>query len=211
MRLTLSSSGGECYSAGMTAEQPSSFRQPLKLKVDDYLLLAKAGSLDQYERTELIDGTIIVVSPLHRPHARAVSLLLRRIADQLERLAPGVEALPDASVDMPPRSMPRPDIVLTDEPIGEGFVPVGSVKLLIEVSDSTLADDLGAKARLYAEQRIPEYWVVDLPGGELHQFWGPSESGFAQRRVTALGETIEAATMAGLSVETGGISDRQLD
>jgi Uma2 family endonuclease len=35
--------------------------------------------------------------------------------------------------------------------------------LLVEVSDSTSAFDRKTKSRLYAEARIPEYWVLDLP------------------------------------------------
>lgn len=78
---------------------------------------------------------------------------------------------------MRPHSMPRPDIVVTDEPEGEGFVPVGSVRLLLEAADSTLEDDLGVKARLYAKQGVPEYWVVDLPGRQVHQLWAPASDG----------------------------------
>jgi Uma2 family endonuclease len=28
--------------------------------------------------------------------------------------------------------------------------------------------DLGEKARLYAEHTIPEYWVVDIPAEQVH-------------------------------------------
>jgi len=190
----------------MTAEQPSCFGQALKLRVEDYLLLAQAGSLAAYPKTELIDGTIFVVSPLHRPHARAVLYLLRALSDELDKLATGLEPLPDASVDMPPQNMPRPDIVITDEPQGEGFVPVASVRLLVEVSDSTLSDDLGIKARLYSEQRVPEYWVIDLAGGKLHQLSVPGPEGYDERREIALGEPVEAVSVPGLRVSTDKIA-----
>ena len=190
----------------MIVDQPSSFRHALKLRVEDYLLLADAGSLADYPGTELIDGTIIVVSPVHRPHARAVLALARPLADQLEQLMIGLEALFEPSVEMPPRSMPRPDIVVTDEPSGEGFVPVGSVRLLLEVADSTLADDLGPKAQLYAEQGVPEYWVVDLPARRVHQLWNLTPQGYAARRVVAFGGPIQAVTIAGLRVSTDGLA-----
>ena len=35
------------------------------------------------------------------------------------------------------------------------------------MSDSTLTDDRGRKARLYAKHGIPEYWIVNLPGRTL--------------------------------------------
>lgn len=42
------------------------------------------------------------------------------------------------------------------------------VLLLIEVTDSSTVQDLGEKARLYAEHTIPEYWVVDVPAEQVH-------------------------------------------
>jgi Uma2 family endonuclease len=40
--------------------------------------------------------------------------------------------------------------------------------LIIEVSDSSLRYDLQIKAPLYARHGIPEYWVIDLPGRQIH-------------------------------------------
>ena len=34
--------------------------------------------------------------------------------------------------------------------------------LVIEVAESSLAYDRSTKRRLYAEQRVPEYWIVDI-------------------------------------------------
>jgi Uma2 family endonuclease len=34
--------------------------------------------------------------------------------------------------------------------------------LLVEVSESSLGEDRGDKAGLYARARVPEYWIVDL-------------------------------------------------
>ena len=48
---------------------------------------------------------------------------------------------------------------------------------MIEVADSSLADDLGAKLEQYARAGIPRYWVVDVVGRTLrdyHEFdWIP--------------------------------------
>jgi hypothetical protein len=42
------------------------------------------------------------------------------------------------------------------------------VMLLIEVSDSSLANDLQIKADIYAESAVAEYWVVDIPASRIH-------------------------------------------
>jgi Uma2 family endonuclease len=189
----------------MTANDVSSFRQAAKLRIEDLVLLDRAGSFSSYARTELINGTIIVVNAQHRPHARAWSLLFRRIASALEELGSDYEAMLEPSVAMPPHNLPQPDIVVTNEPAGEGFVPVGSVAMLVEVAESTLADDLGVKAQLYAEHGVPEYWVVDLEGEQLHQLWAPSPGGYTERRSIELGQPAEALTIERLLVDTTGL------
>ena len=50
--------------------------------------------------------------------------------------------------------------------------------LLIEVADTSVAYDLGEKARIYAEAGVRDYWVVDIPGRLLHVFRDPTEDGF---------------------------------
>ena len=47
--------------------------------------------------------------------------------------------------------------------------------LLIEVSDSSTEQDLGEKARLYAEHDIPEYWVIDIKAEQVHIHRTPSQ------------------------------------
>jgi Uma2 family endonuclease len=42
--------------------------------------------------------------------------------------------------------------------------------LVIEVADSTLADDIGEKRLLYEELKVAEYWVVDVQKTEIIAF-----------------------------------------
>jgi Uma2 family endonuclease len=42
--------------------------------------------------------------------------------------------------------------------------------LVIEVSDSTLSDDIGQKRLLYEELKVSEYWVVDVQKSEIIAF-----------------------------------------
>ena len=46
---------------------------------------------------------------------------------------------------------------------------------MIEVAETSLAYDRSTKRRLYAEARIPEYWVVDCAAEtvEVHRDPGP--------------------------------------
>lgn len=171
-----------------------------RLRVADYLALAEAGAFDG-QRTELIDGDVIVMSPQFRPHGMVKLELYDRLRDALRALESPLRPVTEFSLALAEGSLPEPDIMLTTEPSGEGAVPVASVVLVIEVADTTLATDLGAKAALYARERIPEYWVADVEGRVLHQMWAPNGDAYAERRKVAFGERIAAVTIAGLTLE----------
>ncbi|MBX9859735.1 MAG: Uma2 family endonuclease [Sphingomonas sp.] len=174
---------------------------PVKLRIEDYLLLDRSGAFDAYAKTELIDGEIFYMNAQHRPHARIKSQLFLAISAALRASQSPFEALVEASIAIPDRGVPEPDIVLTSEPEGEGLIPLGTVALVIEVADTTLTNDLGVKARLYARAGIPECWVADVEGQIIHQLWAPEGGTYAQRRDVAFGERIAAVTVAGLVVE----------
>lgn len=173
---------------------------PVRFRIEDYLLLDRSGAFDAYAKTELIDGEILFMNAQHRPHARIKSQLFVAIDSALRSSRSSLTALVEAGIAIPENSVPEPDIVLTSEPEGEGLVPAATVALVVEVADTTLANDLGAKAALYAGASIPEYWVVDLKGATLHQLWAPDGATYTERRAVPFGQAIEAATIAALIV-----------
>ncbi|MBY0304326.1 MAG: Uma2 family endonuclease [Sphingomonas sp.] len=174
---------------------------PVKLRIEDYLLLDASGAFEAYRKTELIDGEITFMNAQHRPHARIKSRLHVAIASALLQLDNGLEAIVEGSVAMPPDGAPEPDIVVTSEPEGEGLIPLESVRLIVEVSDTTLAYDTEIKRALYARNGVPEYWVANVEAKVIRQMWAPEGEAYAQACEVAFGERIEAATVAGLAVE----------
>lgn len=190
----------------MTEHLPLNTSQlPVKLRVDDYLLLDASGAFQDYAKTELIEGEILFMNAQHRPHALLKMKLYDLLRDALRNMGSPLLPLVEASVGLPPDSVPEPDIVLTSEPHGEGLIPLGSVALIVEVSDATLSFDLGRKAALYARNGIPEYWVADVKGRVIHQFWRPQAEAYTERREMKLGETVTTVTIEGLAVDTAGV------
>lgn len=175
---------------------------PVKLRVADYLLLDESGAFDAYRKTELIEGDVYFMNAQHRPHARIKSRLHVLLAAALVRSDAGIEAVVEGSVEIPPNNAPEPDIVLTSEADGDGLIPLASVRLIVEVSDTTLLFDLNEKARVYASAGIPEYWVADVNGRMLHQLWAPDGDQYIDRRTIAFGNPIIAASLPDLTVET---------
>lgn len=145
-----------------------------------------AGEFSQ--RVELICGEIRQMNPIGHPHATVVDFLnawsFRSSAlEKLVRIQETIR-LPDSG------SAPEPDVVWAVE---KGYTnhPQGSdVLLLVEVADTTLRVDCGEKARLYAESRIPEYWVVDIEGRKLIVHRDPSSEGYRDTRELAGDEEI---------------------
>ncbi len=53
----------------------------------------------------------------------------------------------------------------------------GDIRLLVEISDTSLKYDLSVKAALYARAGIFEYWVVDVNGRRLIAHRDPEGAG----------------------------------
>jgi Uma2 family endonuclease len=138
---------------------PSHFSDRVRtLRRVEYEQLVDAGHLAN-EKVELIHGLIVRMSPQGALHAAAVQKLT-----QLLVVALGVPGTAAVRVQLPlalgDDSEPEPDLAA---------VPPGSYKnehptrafLVIEVGDSSLSEDRREKRSLYAENGIPEYWIVD--------------------------------------------------
>lgn len=177
-------------------------RQKARLCVNDFLLLDKSGAFAGEKRTELIEGDVYYMNAQYRPHARVKAKLYDELRDWVRSSGSALTVMIETTVAMPPHNAPEPDLILTREPDGDGPIPVASVALLIEVSDTTLEGDLGVKAMTYAAQGVPEYWVADVNGRVIHQMWGAGVSGYTGRRAVAFGGGVVAATMQNLEIDT---------
>lgn len=175
-----------------------------RLTVDDYLRLDDAAAFGD-ARTELLEGDVFLMSPMHRRHGRAVTGLLIAVDAALRGATLPATVLRGVSVAIPPHNVPEPDLVVTSEPDGDGLVPLVSVLLIAEVSDSTLASDLSFKRALYAAAGVPEYWVVDVKSAIIIQMWRPIGEEYAERRVVGFGDPLTAATLPELTVATSGL------
>ena len=176
--------------------------QKVGLRAVDYLMLSDAGAFDGYGRTELIEGEVWAMAPMYSWHAKAIVELGTELTIALRSLASPLRVFSGGSVSLTDDSVPEPDLSIGEDN-DEGILPLAKLKLAIEVSDSTVATDLGVKLRLYAGAGVPEYWVVERDARVIHQMWAPSDGVYAERRAVAFGERVEAVTIAGVGAETG--------
>ena len=179
----------------MNAPAHLTTQQQVRLRVADFLALAEAGALEDHERTELIDGSIYRVAPQHLPHSQLKMDLIFRLNDALRERRPNLAVFSETTVGMPPFDAPMPDIVVIERTAGTGIVPLASVRLIVEVSSSTLRDDLGTKLHSYAAHGVPEYWVADVAKNIVHQMWEPSGDGYARRETLDVREPLPFRTL----------------
>lgn len=119
--------------------------------------------------TELIDGTLVVVSPQKRFHMRVVRLL----DIELGRLAPwnSFRVSREMSIVLSRRQRPEPDVLVVraDAEIDDDatWYPAEAVVLAIEViSPESEIRDRERKPQLYARAGIPYFWLVEESAGK---------------------------------------------
>ncbi|MDQ2844016.1 MAG: Uma2 family endonuclease [Acidobacteriota bacterium] len=121
------------------------------------------------EKLELINGELI-----DRMGKNHLHVLWQVLAFEWLRttFGPGYvrsEAPTDVAAEDNMHNEPEPDLMVTIKSIREyQATPLPQdIRLVIEVSDSTLQLDLKVKAKLYARAGIVEYWVINIPDKQL--------------------------------------------
>ena len=163
---------------------------PRSFNCKEYYRLAELEILAPDERTELIYGRIITrMSPMGRPH----SVCIMNTMDVLEAVfGDDYTVEPQMPIRLGSGLEPQPDIIVlpgqsrdyTDVPSASDLV------LLVEISDSTLRYDQGTKARMYAAEGIPDYWLVNLRARTLEVRRQPESGEYQSLTVYSEGETI---------------------
>jgi Uma2 family endonuclease len=157
---------------------------------DDCLRMVETGILRPSERVELINGELIVMTPIGPRHGGVVDRTNRafiKLADDKAIVRTQGTVVLDRFV------APEPDIVLL-RPRADDYVTrnpgVDDILLIIEVADSSLEYDTTAKLSLYAILGIPEYWVADLQNQRLLVHSDAKGDAYASVRELRVGESL---------------------
>jgi Uma2 family endonuclease len=153
-----------------------------RLDVDTYNRIVASGALEG-QHVELLDGTIVDISPQSPSHAAVVEALTRHFASAPGRLR---VQLP---LEVRPDSEPEPDLAIVEEPALPGRHP-RTAALVIEVAISSQPIDRNVKARLYARADISSYWLIDVPARAVEVRTEPGEHGYESVKTCKLGETV---------------------
>ncbi len=151
--------------------------RPYRFTNDDFRRLTDLGLfIDQF--VILIDGEFIHMPHPNPPHDMAVSLTLPILQ---AAFAPGHFVRVQTGFVTGLDTNPGPDLaVVPGSPRDYVQAPRAAV-LIVEVSDTSLAMDTGAKVHIYAAAGVSEYWVIDVNDPRLLVFRDPVADATAPR------------------------------
>ncbi|MGW7353021.1 Uma2 family endonuclease [Streptomyces sp. NPDC054784] len=117
--------------------------------------------------TELIDGSLVFVSPQSAFHARVMRLLENRL---LAAAPPELDVFREMTVVLGRRNRPEPDVLVVRTEALErhdqtAFRPEDVLLAVEVVSPDSVDRDRDAKPRKYAAAGIPHFWRVEDDGG----------------------------------------------
>jgi len=158
------------------------------------------------ERVELWKGVVVRMCPQKSPHAAAVQKLNHLFVLSLvptERAFVRVQLPLALSED----SEPEPDIAIVEARDFRDEHPT-TAHLIIEVADTSLADDRGFKADEYAAAGIRDYWVVDVHGGTIEVHRTPTARGYRSRVLHRRGELCTPLAFPDLTIAVSDVVGR---
>lgn len=161
------------------------------------LSVIESAGLLQNQKLELIEGELILKMGKNRPHTVSTWHLLKYLVNVFSIEFVQQEAPIDVHPQDVPSSEPEPDLIVLNCPINsilaENPKP-SEIRLVCEVSDTSLAFDLRTKANLYSRAGVVEYWVLDVNDTRLIVHREPSPAGFKSVQAYGFDEYVSPLT-----------------
>lgn len=151
----------------------------------EYDRLVAIGAFED-EKIELLEGVLVPMSPIGPEHSGTLDQLAARLFPALVGRAVVRIQSPFAARD---DSEPEPDVAVV--PLGDyRTAHPHRAELIIEVAETSLARDR-RKCRLYAECRVPEYWIVNLVDRCIEVYRDPGTSTYRSLVTFRRGESVQ--------------------
>ena len=171
------------------AAPPQTLPLRRRFTVKEYFAMAEAGILHEDERIELIDGEIIIMSPIYDPHRQSVNWIAMLLSESLARRA---MVQVQATIVLNDDTAPEPDIAVIRFRSINDLVTVTpeEIYFLVEVADSSLAFDRRIKLPRYAAAGIPAVWIANLVDKQVEAHTDPVDGVYQNSQVFPLDATI---------------------
>ena len=155
----------------------------------EYDKMVEAGVFSPGDRSQLIEGEIIQMTPQNVRHAagiRSVDKALLRVFQA------GFDVRVQLPLALDDHSEPEPDVAVVSGDWRDYLTSHPTTALLVvEVSDSSLEFDRTRKARIYARAGIAEYWIFNLLDQVIEVYRDPTPNdGYGTTRTVGRAEAI---------------------
>lgn len=167
-----------------TADLPQSIPyQPLRVSVERYHDLIRAGAFSEHDAVELLDGVVtekMSKNPRHALATRKIDWALSQLIVQLPSEAWHVRNQEPVTIG---NSEPEPDIAIVRGKLDDyanRHPGIGEIALVVEVADTSLVTDR-YKAEIYAAAEVPSYWLVNLSDRTIEVYESPESGGEVSR------------------------------
>jgi Uma2 family endonuclease len=161
-----------------------------RFTVDEYYRMAEVGILSAGDRVELIDGEIVVMTPVGSRHAACVTSAARAL---IRAASDDAIVRSQAPVRLDLYYEPEPDLTLLrprDDFYASRHPGPGDILLIIEIADSSIGYDRDVKASIFAMSAIAEYWIADLNANILLKYSLPNPGGYQRIEECRRGQSI---------------------
>jgi Uma2 family endonuclease len=151
---------------------------PHIMTIDRYERLVESGVYGAKDPVFLWKGRLVEKMPKGWPHS-FTSMSLFKIL--MHFMPEGWHAVLEVPLRLSGNSMPEPDLMIVRGSLRDYLHRSRTaldVAIVIEVADSSLAQDSVSKLRAYAFDSVPIYWIVNIPKGRIVVYCqptGPSE------------------------------------
>ena len=143
-----------------------------RFTVEEYHAMIQAGVFTEGDPYELIEGWLLPKMTRNAPH----DLCVQRLQRMFMKLLPEEWLCFVQSAVTLTDGEPEPDIAIVpgpDEQYALRHPDRHDVGLVVEVADSSLVRDRGAKLRSYARATIPVYWIANIAADVLEVYTQP--------------------------------------
>ncbi|GAB4211658.1 MAG: Uma2 family endonuclease [Roseiflexaceae bacterium] len=175
----------------------------------EYNQLAQIGMFTG-KRVELIEGQVIVMSPMGSLHATAIALAARALEPAF---GPGYFTRWQMPFAIGERSEPEPDLAVIQGDVRDYVDDHPSIAaLLVEVADTSLAYDRDTKGSLYAGAGVADYWIINLAARQLEVYRRPisepsAAHGFVygDKAIFRAGDTLSPLAQSGALIKVADL------
>ena len=162
--------------------------------VEEFYRAYDMGKFGYSKRWELIQGRIIKKMPPRPRHASLADMIAEMLREAMQ---PAYIVREEKPVHLAFDTEPVPDITVAHgarKDYRERHPTAADTVLVVEVADTSVAKDLGEKAKSYAEAGMTDYWVVLVNEDALVVHREPTPAGY--KEVTRLTESDAISPLA---------------